>query len=112
MQQSLGVGKNNSLAVCSVQSYTACEKGGCVMKVVHSTYGDLLVNDDGTVRSNPQDAKELDDIVRFDLEEYAKAYPEDPYPDEFDILDVAFWTVDGSYAFPDEEFRLRVKEQI
>lgn len=51
---------------------------------------------------------EYSDIVRFDLAEYRSTYPNEPDCDEFDILDVGFWTNKGLYASPDEFHREQV----
>jgi hypothetical protein len=73
--------------------------------IVHSSHGDIEINKDGI----PLLKEEWVCEVRFDLEEYAKTYPDEPYPDEYDILDLCAWYYNGDnvldYCNASESFR-------
>ena len=44
--------------------------------------------------------------VRIDVAELAKAYPDETIANQtYDILDVGYWTADGRYEVPEEDFR-------
>ena len=44
--------------------------------------------------------------VRIDVAELAKAYPDETIANQtYDILDVGYWTADGRYEAPEEDFR-------
>jgi hypothetical protein len=83
------------------------------LKHVHSSHGDIAIDDNGyvVVAESKYDDKELINISRFDLVEYQKAYPDEPMPDEFDILDLAYWTDKGDYIPAEEDFRNDVKRR-
>lgn len=73
------------------------------MKTIHSSHGDIVTDDLGhVVEVSSQEYKR---IVRFDFKEYAACYG-DELPDEFDILDLGYW----SYEPAEPEFRERVKQ--
>lgn len=52
-----------------------------------------------------KDATPINDIARFDLEEFRRAYPNEAIPDNIDILDLGFWTITGAYEGPETEWR-------
>ncbi|XUX01228.1 MAG: hypothetical protein TUN42_04360 [Dehalogenimonas sp.] len=81
---------------------------------VYSSHGTLAVMDDGSVYrpDYAYDDNELKDIVKFDIEEYLRAYPDEPLEtiDSVDILDLGYWTKDGRYEPPDAYFRKEVAD--
>lgn len=57
---------------------------------------DLIAEQDG----------EYMDIVRFDIWEYAKEYPNETLGgSHVDILDIGYWMIDGTYEPPREDWR-------
>ncbi|MFA5354518.1 MAG: hypothetical protein WC291_09845 [Thermodesulfovibrionales bacterium] len=86
---------------------------------IHSNWGVLTINSEGYVLPfeskynshleedrgqmiNGGDA--LGDIVRFDLQEFRHTYPKDT-PRDIDICDIGYWTTDGKYEPPVDDFR-------
>ena len=99
--------------------------------IVHSSHGDLVCGDDGTVievrhsqsqgwvngvpiEKRDEDLDCLRDIARFDFEEYFAAYPSESREEvrEFDILDLAYWNDKGQKfpAVPDFRDDVRAKD--
>lgn len=84
----------------------------CAMNdfVVYGNYGDLTVHrSTGAVLQYEPDrdsetGTEYDQILRFDIDEYAAAYPNEEF-DHLDICDIGFWTRDGQYEPPEPTFR-------
>jgi hypothetical protein len=77
-----------------------------ICKTVNSSHGTLVIDADGNVvKGSVYDDDELKNIVRFDLEEYRKQYPDEPEPSSYDILDLGYWTDQGKYEPPDEDWR-------
>lgn len=81
---------------------------------VGSSHGNFTVKvDDGSVTQadffnpNDEDAKALKDIVRFDVGEWRRAYPDEKIEpgDSIDILDLGSWSKDGSYEPPMADWR-------
>jgi hypothetical protein len=91
---------------------------------VRSSHGTLFVNEAGTVvevrieQPADKDARFLQQIRQFDLDEYVRTYDESAR--EFDILDLGFWwrdtTVEGipilKYEPPDGEWRALIYELL
>lgn len=81
--------------------------------VVYGTFGDLIVDRliGSVLRYEPdRDSKtgaEYGSIVRFDIDEYAAAYPGEKL-DHVDICDIGYWTKDGRYERPESDFRAQV----
>lgn len=78
---------------------------------VHSSHGDFSID---ARTGYPMDAlpETLPKILRFNLAEYADAYPKEPAPSDLDILDVGYWySKNGKrhYEPPEPDFRARVK---
>lgn len=97
------------------------------MKTVHSSHGDLICGEDGTVlevrhsqgqgwingvpiEKRDEDLDCLRDIARFDFDEYFAAYPGEGRADvnEFDILDLAYWNDKGERYPAEPDFRQNV----
>lgn len=75
--------------------------------IVHSSYGDITIDmRDGSVIDHGMN-DEYKDVVRFDLDEYFRTYPNESRDvvDEFDILDLGGWSADGSYMDPAHDWR-------
>lgn len=85
--------------------------------LIQGSYGTLKVDPyDGTViryDDAPKDDADYDDIAKFDLEEFrqwlqanAPQYGEFVRPgEEFDIVDVGFWTTSGDYVAAEPDHR-------
>ena len=76
------------------------------MPIVHSSYGNIHIDENGYVRSidyYDESSGELDLIFQFDLAEYEATYG---YRDShYDILDLGYWEYDSTYVEPEQEFR-------
>ena len=93
------------------------------MGIVHSSHGTLEIDDTGKVTGIIADGKTgaiilpneglsfLFTIERFDLSEYAKHYDKED-DEEFDILDLGYWTTVGTYEPPVEEWRKQIEERL
>lgn len=68
---------------------------------VNSSHGAFILNDDGWVKITSLDDIDYSDIVRFDLTEWVLFHqtPMDG-PRCFDILDLGYWSKDGTYEPP------------
>lgn len=91
---------------------------------VRSSHGTLFVDKSGAVievrvdQPVDEDARFLQQIRRFDLDEYVRTYSESAR--EFDILDLGFWwrdiSVEGipilKYEPPDSEWRVLIHELL
>jgi hypothetical protein len=75
---------------------------------VHGSHGDIEIDAQGHVTSLLEPDHEYAPIQRFDLAEYAQAYPAEPTPGDFDILDLGYWTVGGGYVAAEPDFRAEV----
>lgn len=88
---------------------------GCPMNcfVVYGNYGDLIVNRSNGVVLRYEPARdsetgtEYGHILRFDIDEYAAAYPGEQLG-YVDNCDIGFWTKAGQYEPPLPEFRADV----
>lgn len=84
--------------------------------VVYGNYGDLVVNGStGVVIKYQPDrdsetGTEYHHILRFDIDEYAAAYPGEILG-HVDICDIGFWTKDGQYEPPVLDFRAKVASE-
>ena len=78
---------------------------------VHGNYGQVTAQiSTGVVIKYEPEAEglgEYADIIRFDVEEYAAAYPGEN-PDWIDICDIGFWTTAGEFEPPVSDFRAEI----
>jgi hypothetical protein len=93
------------------------------MGIVHSSHGTLEIDDTGKVTGIIADGKTgaiilpneglsfLFTIERFNLKEYGEHYSESGHT-EFDILDLGYWTTDGTYEPPVEQWRKQIEEEL
>lgn len=93
------------------------------MRSVHSSQGTLEVDDTGKVTGIIYNGKTgpvtidletityLLSIERFNLSEYAEYYGKED-DEEFDILDLGYWTTDGTYEPPVEEWRKQIEKEL
>jgi hypothetical protein len=84
---------------------------------VASSAGELTVRlSDGAVVAktihDPEDDSGLGTIVRVDVEEFARRYPDRPltHLDTIDVQDLVSWSDDGEIHEPDEEWRAEREE--
>jgi len=86
---------------------------------VHGNYGQLTAKVSTGVVIEYEPSKEgqteYADIIRFDVEEYAAAYPGENL-ELIDVCDIGFWTTVGEYEPPVSEYRaeiasIRLEEQ-
>ena len=78
---------------------------------VHGNYGQLTakVSTGAVIEYEPNKEGQTDyaDIIRFDVEEYAAAYPSENL-EWIDICDIGFWTTAGEYEPPVSDFRAEI----
>jgi len=75
---------------------------------VYSSHGTIIINPEtGTVIATDIDMCDdcIDNIKRFDIEEYKTFYKVDKVPGAFDILDLGYWLNDGTYEEPEHDWR-------
>jgi len=92
---------------------------------VRSSHGEFQIKRTGHVIDFDEESDEFDEmealshlrlITRFNLVEYLRTYPDEEFPDEFDILDLGYWYSEKDengepqqkYVPPDYTFRREV----
>jgi hypothetical protein len=63
----------------------------------------LTCEDDGESRG-------LEDISRFDIDEWKRTYPTEEVASHIDKLDLGYWMNDGSYCSPEFSWRKQFNE--
>lgn len=81
---------------------------------VHSSNGELVIDESGSVivDESTYDNDNLKGIVRFNVKEYKKHYPDEPEPGTYDILDLGYWTSDGEYEPPCTDWREQIRNEV
>lgn len=73
---------------------------------VRSSYGDIRIDHDGAIldiRWDEEEDRYLEDIARFDLDEFYRYYGH--LDQEYDILDLGYWDKKGKYFPPEPSYR-------
>lgn len=85
---------------------------------INSSHGEFTVDQDGNVvqrrryHEDDPDGQFIDDVAKFDLDEWRRYWREDPVKaGGMDILDVGWWGKDGSYSGPEMEWRADYRAQ-
>lgn len=72
---------------------------------VQGSHGRMICNPDGTIKSIDHEQEwtgEYDNIAKFDVDEYLRYNGE---LDHTDICLIGYWTKDGKYEPPEQDFR-------
>lgn len=79
---------------------------------IYSSHGEITTDEFGNVleidcccTSSEECENCIDDIKKVDFDEWKKYHKTDELPNEFDILDVGLWRIDGEYEEPVAEHR-------
>jgi hypothetical protein len=72
---------------------------------IHSTFGEILVRGDGIPYPDTL-PEEYSNITKFDLNRLEKFCNSNhiPFPKEWDILGIAYWTDNGHYEHPANDY--------
>ena len=89
-------------------------------RTVNSSNGIIVIDDQGKVIVSEStyypvakgDLYPIANIMKFDLAEYRKAYPDAPEPGSYDILDLGYWMRDGKYEPPDYDWRSTIAQDL
>jgi len=93
------------------------EAGGSISSEleVRSSNGEIIADSKtGKVKSVEVYGKQknyIEDIDRFDLDEYKKYHNTDEIPLSIDILDLGYWNKDNTYDEPEHSWRERMKNR-
>lgn len=83
----------STYTVCSSNGELKCDRNGVVVECACYQGGDEYIHR----------------ITKIDLDEYKATYGSIPIYNEFDILDIGYWTADGIYEPPCQDHRDNIK---